>query len=358
MNRKQRWYFRGTGVAVALLMVLLFGSGCGFLQAGAKGTEPKQVGEREAAPEGYTRVEVLAVLEGAPLQEPAGVAVDAAGNVYISDGATHCIYRFTPEGKLAAEIGSEGKGPGQFIRPGALAVDGAGNLYVADTGNNRVQVLSPTGEFLRQVGSREEFARFFSLADGYDVPLTGVAVDAVGNIYLTLSGSFYDISENALRKYSPAGKMLLEIRSTLEGDIDLLPFTRPAAVAVDGKGTVYLVHGANGVGKVIKIPFAGDTPLAEQAFQFGNLGKGKGELMHTPKGIAVDSRGNIYVADTFNNRVQVFDAQGEWLLMFHLKGTPYGELTGPTNLTLDKDGNLYVVDRGNARVLKIANPLG
>jgi len=348
---------KATVVRAALfLAVAILAAGCSFGVQG-EGEPEAQAKPRLVDPEGYTQVEVLAVLEGDPLQDPAGVAVTARGEILVSDRARHQIYRYSPDGKLLGQIGSQGAGPGQFNQPGALSLDGEGNIYVADIGNNRVQVLDPEGRFLKQVGSREEFSPFFSLEDGFDIPLAGVAADREGNIYLALKGAYYDISENELRKYDPDGKLLMKLSSMLEGSYDLVPFTWPGALTVDGQGTIYLVHGANGVGKVIKIPLAQNTPIADQTLQFGSLGKGKGELMHTPMGVAVDQEGHIYVSDTHNNRVQVFDSRGEWLLMFRLAGTPYGELTEPGNLAVDGEGNLYLVDRGNARVLKIANPV-
>ena len=182
----------------------------------------------------------------------------AQGEILVSDRARHQIYRFSPDGKLVGQIGSLGAEPGQFNQPGALSLDGKGNIYVADIGNNRVQVLDPQGRFLRQVGSREEFSPFFSLEDGFDIPLAGVAADREGNIYLALKGAYYDISENELRKYSPEGKLVMKLSSMLEGYYDLVPFTWPGAVTVDSKGTIYLVHGANGGGEGNQ-----DTPGAE-----------------------------------------------------------------------------------------------
>ncbi|NLJ34185.1 MAG: 6-bladed beta-propeller [Firmicutes bacterium] len=348
-----------------LLLVTALTAGCNFLGGGGRevnagenaGENPPPNNAALVDEEGYTRVKVLAQLGEGTLEDPVGIAVNAAGHIYVSDAAAHRIYRFNSAGELVAELGGRGEGPGEFSQPGALALDAAGNLYVADVGNNRVQVLNAQGNFLRQVGSREEFSPFFSPQDAYDTPLSGLAAGPAGEIYLTLKGAYYDISENELRMYNPQGGLDLKLGSVLEGNIDLIPFTWPEALALDGEGTIYMAHGANGVGKIIVLPMKGREPVAEEILQFGNLGKGKGEFMHTPAGICVDAQGDIYVADTHNDRIQVFAPDGRWLLMFNLKGTEEGELAEPGSLTLDGEGNLYVVDRGHARILKLADPV-
>ena len=339
---------------VTVLLSLLLVAGCTQPAPQNKGHEqnPETIDSQ-----GYSAVEVLQVWEGDPLQDPAGLALQKDGTLVVADGVNHQLLTFSGEGEFLSTLGEQGSGQGQFVHPGYLAQDTQGNLYVADRGNNRIQVVNAKGEYRFHLGSREDFAPYFSLIDGYDIPLTGVAVDGEGNIYAALSGAYYDISENALRKYNPQGELLWEITSMLEGDVDVLPFTRPGAVTVDGSGTIYLTHGANGHGKVLVMATEGEAPQPQRAFQFGALGKEKGELMHTPAGIAVDGQGNIFVADTHNNRIQVFTPQGEWLLMFNLRGTIHGQLTEPGALTLDGQGNLYVADRGNGRVLKIKDPL-
>ncbi len=353
------------GLVLLIILLMVLNAGCSYFRGNEENLNPggNSQGDKEensaglVDEEGYTRVKVLAQIGDGTLQDPAGIAINAAGDIYVSDAAAHRIYRYNSAGELEEEIGSAGEGPGEFEQPGALALDAAGNIYIADIGNNRVQVLDPEGHFLRQVGNREEFSSFFSSQDDYDTPLGGIAATGSGGLYLTLKGAYYDITDNQLRKYSPEGRLDLKLGSVLEGTIDLVPFTWPEALAVDKKGTVYMAHGANGVGKIIVIPMEGNTPVAEEILQFGNLGKGKGEFMHTPAGICVDGQGDIYVSDTHNDRIQVFDAQGRWLLMFNLKDTEEGELSNPGPLTLDKEGNLYVVDRGHARVLKLADPV-
>src|SRR3954452_24226651 len=81
-----------------------------------------------------------------------GIAVDAAGRVYVADTGNNRIQKLSPSGRFLAKWGTAGKGNGEFTSPRGVAVDDAGNVYVADHDNNRVQKLSPTGRFLARWG--------------------------------------------------------------------------------------------------------------------------------------------------------------------------------------------------------------
>ena len=78
--------------------------------------------------------------------EPAGVAVDSSGNVYVSDFSNNRIQKFTSNGTFITKWGSSGSGEGQFNRPENVAVDSSGNVYVGDTSNNRIQVFRQVNE--------------------------------------------------------------------------------------------------------------------------------------------------------------------------------------------------------------------
>jgi sugar lactone lactonase YvrE len=121
---------------------------------------------------------------------PFGVAVDAAGNVYVADTDNHSIRKITLAGEVSTLAGSgypgNADGPGGFARfgyPLRVAVDAAGNLYVADTGNNRIRKISPAGAVTTLAGSNEGFVDGVGAAAQFSQP-NGVAVDAAGNVYV------------------------------------------------------------------------------------------------------------------------------------------------------------------------------
>ncbi len=128
------------------------------------------------------------------LKEPWGVAVDPKGFIYVADTWNHRVQKFDLDGNFVAKIGPEqisvGGEPGQFFGPRGLAVDAQGNLYVTDTGNHRVQKFSPNGEFIAQFGSR-------GAGDGLLNEPVGIAIDNQGNILIA------DTWNQRVQKFNP-----------------------------------------------------------------------------------------------------------------------------------------------------------
>ena len=222
---------------------------------------------------------------------PAAVAVDASGNVYISDTLNNRIQKFDSSGGFLLKWGSrcvmftgdgcvdpDGPGPlqlgdGQFDPPQGVAVDSSGNVYVADWLNYRVQKFDSSGGFLLKccVGG------------------SGVAVDGAGNIYVADDGN------SSIQKFDSSGSFLLTWGTQGAGDGQ---FENLWGVAVDGSGNVYATD--PGCCRVQKFDSSGRF-----LSKWGTLGAGDGEFW-TPVGVAVDGSGKVYVADSGNDRIQVF----------------------------------------------------
>jgi len=370
---------------------------------------------------------------------PYGIALDAAGNVYVADDINHRVVKLNPQLGYVTEWGGFGSKPGQLAFPRGLAADPAGETFVADTANDRVQVFDPEGHYLRTIGDSarepgpltgprglavdptgrlfvsdtvdsrvEEFAPTTDAyagtlpspagyTTGFNRP-AGIAVDPRGSIYVTdpadkrisrfwgegtylseiggpadvggagLSeagsvavasgtGDLYvaDTDHNRILVYSPTGTLLARVGAGGgNGSSGSGPgeFDHPEAVAVDGAGDMYVADTYNN--RVVKLSAAGAV-----IDEWGSRGTGDGRF-HSPTGIALDAAGNVYVVDSENNRVEVFDSSGHFLQKWGERGIGPGEFSFPTAIAVDCNGDVYVADTNNNRVERfdLVSPFG
>ncbi len=148
--------------------------------------------------------------------DPAGVATDTAGNVYIVDQGLDRVQKFTATGTYLAQWGTTGSGNGQFDGPRGIAVDATGNVYVADTGNDRIQQFDTTGTYLTQWGTTGS-------GNGQFNAPRGVAVDATGNVYVADTGNnriqqFADTTDPTIDLRTPAAGQVVEQGATVAAD--------------------------------------------------------------------------------------------------------------------------------------------
>ena len=272
--------------------------------------------------------------QGDDLKSSAGIALDGAGNVYVTTG-NHQILKLSPKGTVLARWGSEGSGPGQFewntadTFPG-ITMDTRGNIYVADTRNHRIQKLSPTGTPLAQWGD------FGDLPGQLNNP-EGLALDTQGDIHVVDSGN------QRLQELSPTGQPVAQMGSY---GSDPGQFDFPTGIAIDSQGNLYVTDWGNS--RIEKLSGTG-TPLA----QWGSPGSNPGQF-HFPIGIALDAQGDIYVADAY--RIQAFSPTGQLLKVWGKEGTGPGEFDSAYGIALDRSGNIYAVDKGNNRIEKLSDP--
>jgi sugar lactone lactonase YvrE len=240
----------------------------------------------------------------AQLNTPAGVAADAAGNIYIADAHNNVVRKVAANGTITtvAGTGSAGylgdNGPAtkaQLNEPESVRLDAAGNLYIADSENSRIRKVALDGTITTVAGSWQGYYGDGGPATSADLYYPADAVvDATGNMYIA------DYANNVIRKVAANG-----IISTVAGN---------------GSGT-----------------YSGDGGLATHA-QF-----------YLPNGVAVDGHGNLVIADTGNSAVRKVAANGIVTRVGDVRS--FG---GPEGAVFDAAGNFYVADFGSEEVLKVA----
>ncbi|SVB76640.1 uncharacterized protein METZ01_LOCUS229494, partial [marine metagenome] len=293
-----------------------------------------------------------------------GVAVDGSGNVYVADSLNHKIRKITPDGVVTTLAGSgsagSADGPGvdaQFNDQYGVAVDGSGNVYVADSLNHKIRKITPDGVVTTLAGSGSAGSADGPGVDAQFYKPTDVAVDGSGNVYVT------DRNNSKIRKITPDGVVTTLAGSGTEGSADGIgadaTFTGPRGLTVDGSRNVYVADQRNH--KIRKItPDGVVTTLAGSGTEGSADGTGVDAQFNLPRGIAVDGSGNVYVADTSNNRIRKITPDGVVTTLAGNGTEGSADGTGadatfdrPHGIAVDGSGNIYVSDARNNKIRKI-----
>lgn len=277
----------------------------------------------------------------------------------------------------AAEYSRDPAWPGplpegwKFRMVSNMAGDSHGRIYVAHRSEHPVLVFDRNGNFLHSLGDE-----VFKITMMYDVMKTppapislgywihGIHVDYQDNVWVT------DYGRQVIFKFSPQGKLLMTLGTLNKSGDDAETFYQPAGVAVAPTGHIYVADGY-GNSRIVKF-----SPEGKFLKAWGRKGSEPGEF-NLPHAVAMDAKGNVYVAERLNSRVQVFDPDGRFLTQWKLGrcnaivlsrdggafvgsgkdilkvdltgriletiGT-YEEFGGPHGLFEDSEGNLYVAD--------------
>lgn len=306
---------------------------------------------------------------------PSGIANDFAGNLYIADTANHVIRKLTPGGTVSTFAGlagfngsADGNGSAaRFNSPQGVAVDGAGNVYVADTFNHTIRVITPNGDVTTMGG----LPGAPGAADGigtnarFNTP-TAVAVNVIGTVYVA------DSANHAIRRLTRNGAEvtvstfagILNVAGHVDANGTSARFNNPNGVALDNGGNLFVGDSLNYV--VRRISSFGDV-VTVAGFP-GNPGSGdgigSGARFNRPTGVAVDSSGNVYVADTNNHTIRKITSGGEVTTLAGLAGSS-GSTDGsglsarfnqPVGVAVDFSGNVFIADTRNHTLRRSGAP--
>ena len=303
--------------------------------------------------------------KAASFNAPFGVGVDNQGNVYVADSNNNLIRKVTPGGVVTTLAGSgsigaaDGSGRlANFNHPAAVALSNAGNVYVADSRNNLIRMATAAGVVTTFAGSGAAGAvNDTGVAASFSNP-SGIAVDNAGNVYVA------DTDNALIRMITPAGLVSTFAGSGTAGSANgagaAASFDHPTGIAVDNAGNVYVADKGNNLIRMIT-PAGVVSTLAGSGAAGSTNGTGAAASFNSPTGVAVSSVGNVYVADGRNNLVRRITAAG---VVSTLAGTgTTGAVNGaiasasfnnPAGVALDSAGNVYVADGGNNLIRLIA----
>jgi sugar lactone lactonase YvrE len=318
----------------------------------------------------------------AKLYSPSGVALDSAGNLFIADTESQRIRKVTKTGIISTVAGSGIKGyngdegpatAAQLNKPFGVAVDSAGNLYIADTGNDLIRkvtrkgiistmagggTISCEGRICQSDGGPATAARLYKPS--------GVVLDSAGNLYITEFDNkrIYKVTTEGI--ISMVASSLLPAPNNYTAGDDPEDFC-PLGVAVDSAGNIYIADLA--LNRIQKITSAGaiSTVAGFSGFSFKGDGLQSAAMLRGPRGMAVDSSGNIYIPDRKNSRIRKITIDGtiSTVAGSGTKGNSgrgnsgdgglatAAQLFDPTDVALDSAGNLYIADEHNGRIRKV-----
>ena len=306
---------------IGLLLCAAFGLSTIGLQAQSTYTTPYTFTTLAGTPG------TLGATNNAAFDNPAGVVADSSGNVYVADSTNSAIRKITPTGMVSTFAGTPGLYgsvdatgvAARFSTPWGLAIDSAGNFYVADVGNATIRKITPAAVVTTLAGSSQNAGS----ADGTGSAAQfyaphGVAADAAGNVFVA------DTGNKTIRKITPAGAVttlagLAGASGWADGTGGAARFNRPTGVAVDTAGNVFVADTENFV--IRKITPAGVvTTLAGQPGVNGMLdGTGSGAQLNYPFVITIDSAGNLFVSEELRYTIRKITAAG---VVTTIAGTP------------------------------------
>ncbi len=304
--------------------------------------------------------------EAEKLAHPSSVAIDAHGDVLVTDASHGRVEEFSSSGTYMSDYGTAGSGSDQFKEPDGIAINATTkNVYVSDWGNNRVDQLNEKGEFVRAFGygvSNGEAklqtctttckAGIAGSAAGQLDDPDGLTINSSGNVLVA------DYANNRIDKFTETGGFVAAYGfgvSNGEEKLQTCTTTCKVGIAGNGNGQFHSPDGVTIAGADIVVSDLHNNRLDEFNSSMEYVGKlesivpGGGANLSSPSGVAAGPGNNVYATELGSSRVVEFVVTGG-ASVFGSSGTGPGQLKEPAGLAISTAGDMYVADPGNTRV--------
>ena len=298
------------------------------------------------------------------LSSPQGITIDPINNLYTSQlsGIYKIDTNTTPNIVAGITLGTGFTDNvfgtnAQFNNPIGITIDSAGNLYVCDRNNNKIRKIEPNGKVTTIAGNINGTTDNVIGTNAQFKSPNGITIDSTGNLYVC------DIGNNRIRKIDTDSMVTTIAGSTSSGTNNAFGtnarFNVPTEITIDSAGNLYVCDFVNERIRKIGTNGAVET-IAGSTSGFTDNVIGTNAKFSSPSGITIDSTGNLYVCDRNNNRIRKIgtDAMVTTIAGSTSSGTNNGigtnaQFNSPRGITIDSAGNLYVCDANNNIIRKL-----
>lgn len=264
--------------------------------------------------------------------DPYGIAINDSDYIYVSDSGNNRIQIFDPAGNYEGQWGTFGSGSGEFNNPMGIAVNSTGYVYVADNGNNRIQIFDAVGNYVSEFGS-----------DGYGngefFGPVGIAISSNG-VYVVDQGNY------RIQQFNSAGGYIRQFGGSGTGQGN---FVCPSGIAINqNTGDVYVSdHTLYSNQNYAITQFSSTGTFIDEVGRHRYFNSIDSSTVRDPRGLAIDSSGDVFICDSGDHRVLVYDSGiDSYQYQWGSKGTGNGEFYFNYGVAINSTGYVYSLESG------------